>query len=96
MNTAPFVRDIVEVIEQHGRWREEQALSSVVRPADDWTEQSKQETFTIKNRSKWREGEERILFWDLSYGTIVGNTFAAMQPHRVKRTILNGVVDAPD
>ena len=38
----------------------------------------------------------RILYWGLSYGTILGNTFASMFPGRVGRMILDGVADAND
>ena len=96
MNTAPFVQDIVEIIEQHGNWREGQALWSLIRPADEWTEELRHESRVITNRTKWREGEERLLYWGLSYGTVVGATFAAMQPHRVERAVIDAVVDTSD
>ncbi|CAK1364994.1 unnamed protein product [Cercospora beticola] len=44
--------------------------------------------------TKWTEGEEPILMFGGSYGTLLGATLAAMQPHRVKRFYLDGVVDA--
>ena len=51
---------------------------------------------SILERTKWRKGEEKLLYWGFSYGTALGATFSAMQPHRVGRVILDGVVDGDD
>lgn len=39
-------------------------------------------------------GEAPIQFWGISYGSLLGTTAAAMQPHRVKRFLLDGVLDS--
>ncbi|KAL0948912.1 hypothetical protein HGRIS_009021 [Hohenbuehelia grisea] len=39
-------------------------------------------------------GMEKIQYWGLSYGTVLGATFATLFPDRVERLILDGVVDA--
>ncbi|GIZ44686.1 hypothetical protein CKM354_000787700 [Cercospora kikuchii] len=48
----------------------------------------------LNHAIKWTKGEEPILLHGASYGTLLGATLAAMQPHRVKRFYLDGVVDA--
>lgn len=40
--------------------------------------------------------EERLILWGLSYGAVIGAHFVAMQPHRIKRMVLDGVVDTLD
>ncbi|TKX23072.1 hypothetical protein C1H76_4724 [Elsinoe australis] len=39
------------------------------------------------------EGDKQLQFWGISYGTVLGATFAAMFPDRVKRMVLDGVVN---
>ncbi|KAF2214049.1 hypothetical protein CERZMDRAFT_96075 [Cercospora zeae-maydis SCOH1-5] len=40
----------------------------------------------------WIKGEEPILMYGASYGTLLGATLAAMQPHRVQRFYLDAVI----
>ncbi|KAF7858704.1 uncharacterized protein EAF02_011028 [Botrytis sinoallii] len=40
------------------------------------------------------ESVDKIQYWDFSYGTLLGTTFAAMYPGFVGRMVLDGVVDA--
>ena len=96
MNTAPFIRDIVEIIEQHGKWRQEEAERTLARSEEHSTHIQGQRPADVTTKTKWRKGEEQLLYWGLSYGTVVGATFAAMQPHRVARAVIDGVADAPD
>ncbi|KAM3416302.1 hypothetical protein BST61_g7908 [Cercospora zeina] len=49
---------------------------------------------TAHHRNAQIKGEEPILLYGASYGTLLGATLAAMQPHRVQRFYLDGVVDA--
>jgi pimeloyl-ACP methyl ester carboxylesterase len=82
-STAMVARDLVELAERHGQWREEQARNN----------NTDQETL---HRLRWRRGEEPLLVSMFSYGTLLGSTLAAMQPHRVHRFHLDGVVDAAE
>ena len=74
-------RDLVELAECHGQWREKQAHLNATAQA-------------TLHRLKWKRGEEPLLVSMISYGTLLGTTLAAMQPHRVHRFHLNGVTDA--
>jgi len=106
MNTSPVIADIVEVIEKYGKWREEEAaklLASQVphkyRPRSKECSDSsisREELEAIIERTKWKQGEEKLMFWGFSYGTIIGATFAAMQPHRIERAIIDSVADTSD
>ena len=96
MNTASFIRDIVEVIEQHGKWRQEEAQRTLAQVEDKPADKQAQMAANVTSRTQWRKGEEQLLYWGLSYGTVVGATFAAMQPHRVARAVIDGAADTLD
>ena len=89
MKTSPVVADMVEVIERHGQWREKQAIASMGKSSRNYAN-------TVRGRTKWQIGEEKLLYWGLSYGTVLGANFATMQPHRIERAIIDGVADAED
>lgn len=89
MNTSPVVADMVEVLERHGQWREKQSKASI-------GQSSEHHASVVKEKTKWQKGEERLLYWGLSYGTALGANFATMQPHRIERAVLDGVVDTED
>ena len=89
MNTSPVVADMIEVIERHGQWREKEALASIDQLNEHYNT-------SVRERTRWERGEEKLLYWGLSYGTVLGANFATMQPHRIKRAIIDGVADAED
>ncbi|KAG7133035.1 putative hydrolase like protein [Verticillium longisporum] len=52
-----------------------------------------------KNLTSAEDGERelpKLQYFGISYGTILGNTFASMFPGRVGRMVLDGVADADD
>lgn len=89
MNTSPVVADMVEVLERHGQWREKRALARIAQSSEYYAT-------VIKERTKWMKGEEKLQYWGLSYGTVLGANFATMQPHRIERAVIDGVADAED
>ena len=90
LSTASVVRDMVEIVERHGQWREKTARKLVSRRSNTQNKKA------VLERIAWRRGEEELLYWGYSYGTFLGQSFASMQPHRVGRLVLDGVVDADD
>lgn len=111
VTTPNVVGDMVAIIEAHGEWREREALKILDSFNKDEGEaiylpsapqiplkhlKGNEDDTTIIQRTKWKRGEEKLQYWGFSYGTILGATFAALQPHRVERVILDGVVDAED
>ena len=89
MNTSPVVADMIEVLERHGQWREKQALASI-------GQSNEYHARVARERTRWRRGEEKLQYWGLSYGTVLGANFATMQPHRIERAVIDGVADAED
>ncbi|KAL4972940.1 TAP-like protein-domain-containing protein [Aspergillus desertorum] len=90
-NTPPVARDMLEIVERHGEWREKQGLEGQ-RQHDKAHGYDPQRL--ILERTKWNRGQEKLLYWGRSYGTVLGATFATLFPDRVERMVLDGVVDA--
>ncbi len=88
MNTTPTIADIVEIIERHGEWREREVAALI--PKTSGLSQSEE---AVVKASAWNKGQEKLQYWGYSYGTVTGTTFAAMQPYRVKRLIVDGICD---
>ncbi|KAL6712898.1 hypothetical protein ACLMJK_009453 [Lecanora helva] len=93
VNTTPQIADMVAILELHGKWREREAWQQIRK---DEVHHSEDEISSILDRTRWRQNEEKLNFWGFSYGTVIGATFAAMQPHRIGRVVLDGVVDTED
>lgn len=101
VNTAQVVRDVVEIIERHGEWREiaaERILGQAGLPRiDDQKARALSESWEeIMERTRWKKNQEMLQYWGFSYGSILGSTFAAMYPERVGRMIFDGIVDPDD
>ncbi|KAH0379136.1 hypothetical protein KCU92_g8314, partial [Aureobasidium melanogenum] len=88
--TAYVARDILEIVEKHGDWREKEATKL------SRTHFKKVQEDTDQHHTRYRPGQEKVLYWGFSYGTYIGSTFAAMYPDRVERLVLDGVVDVID
>jgi pimeloyl-ACP methyl ester carboxylesterase len=90
MNTSPVVQDMIEIIERHAEWREKQGVAQqqARNPGERFNKK-----ISLARRTRRERGNERLLFWGRSYGTVLGATFAAMYPDRVERAVLDGVVD---
>ncbi|KAG9637629.1 hypothetical protein KCU64_g14125, partial [Aureobasidium melanogenum] len=88
MSTTSVARDIVEIFERHGEWREQEARKLLGSPKN-----SKRD---LSDQVRYEPGEEMVQYWGFSYGTVLGATLADMYPDRVKRVILDGVVDSFD
>jgi hypothetical protein len=106
VSTPNVVADMVDIIEALGEWREKEAARLLT--SRKYRERSTNDQSVLGNikeawkedeiieKTKWLKGEEKLLYWGLSYGTLLGATFAALQPHRVGRLLLDGVVDGED
>ncbi|KAF7114674.1 hypothetical protein CNMCM5793_009625 [Aspergillus hiratsukae] len=90
LNTPPVARDMLEIIERHGEWRQRQgqAEQKVYDRMYGYDQQQ-----SIVTRTKWERGQEKLLYWGRSYGTVLGSTFATMFPGRIERVLLDAVVD---
>lgn len=93
INTSPVVRDMVEIVERYGEWRERDVRKQLLNL--DWSRSSEKYQAALE-RGIWKKGQEKLLYWGLSYGTFLGQAFASLQPHRVGRMVLDGVMDTDD
>jgi pimeloyl-ACP methyl ester carboxylesterase len=90
VNTMPVARDMIEITERHAEWREKQGLKQQKEEDKAVGYDSEQK---IAARTRWNRGNEKLLYWGRSYGTVLGATFAAAYPDRISRAVLDGVVD---
>ncbi|THW33153.1 hypothetical protein D6C77_04166 [Aureobasidium pullulans] len=88
MSTSSVARDIIEIVERHGEWREQEArrLFTILGQSEE----------DLPSHVRYQPGEELVQYWGFSYGTVLGATLADMYPGYVKRVILDGVVDSFD
>jgi pimeloyl-ACP methyl ester carboxylesterase len=91
-NTPQVVEDVVELIEKEGEWRarEAQTLMSANGRINSTI------AAAILERTAYQPGREKLQYWGMSFGTVIGSTFAAMHPDRVGRVVIDGVVDPAD
>jgi len=101
VNTAQVVRDVVEIIERHGEWREIAAKKIIGQAGLPGDETHKAGVMPVSGKdpmekARWKKNQEILQYWGFSYGSILGSTFAAMYPERVGRMIIDGIVDPDD
>ncbi|KAF2773910.1 hypothetical protein EJ03DRAFT_71529 [Teratosphaeria nubilosa] len=82
VTTASVARDMLEIVEIHGRWREREALQLLSHAEKSChsrrlstTPQAKP-VIEVPKQLRYKPGEERLQYWGFSYGTYLGNTFA--------------------
>ncbi|KAJ6167123.1 hypothetical protein N7470_002570 [Penicillium chermesinum] len=90
VSTPLVARDMITIVEKHGEWRAKQGRDEQRR--HDKTHGFDAQRAIVK-RTEWRQGQEQLLYWGRSYGTVLGTTFAALFPDRVARAVLDGVVN---
>lgn len=90
VNTPLVARDMLTIIERHGEWREKEGQKALTAFSKC---RGLNETSSMLERTEWHRGNEPLLFWGRSYGSVLGTTFASLFPERVARAVLDGVVD---
>ena len=73
-----------------GEWRQNEAERLMAQASM----LSGDERDAILTKTRWKEGHEEVLYWGMSYGTLLGQTLAAMHPSRISRMVIDGVLDA--
>ena len=97
VTTASVVRDMIEIVERHGEWRENAAKKILENSKYTYPlEATVSSPEAVTSRTAWKEGKEKLQYWGFSYGTIIGQTFASMYPDRIDRMVLDGVVNVTD
>jgi pimeloyl-ACP methyl ester carboxylesterase len=95
VSTASAARDMLELVEKHGEWRELEARSLQSGSSSLWTRLMSKcvEQPELPASLRYSPGTEMIQYYGFSYGSYLGGTFAAMFPDRVGRLIVDGVVE---
>ena len=100
VTTAHAARDMLELVEHHGRWREAEARRKMSLQTPGCHGYAKHHKHAIDSRVferlKYKPDQEKIYYSGGSYGTYLGLTFAAMFPDRIHRMLVDGLVDADD
>ncbi|ERF75396.1 hypothetical protein EPUS_00189 [Endocarpon pusillum Z07020] len=92
MGSASVARDILEIVERiHEHHHKTISAAETGLASESVPAQS-----PLVGKERDDIGTPMLQYLGFSYGTFLGNTFASMFPDRVKRMVLDGVVDAPD
>jgi pimeloyl-ACP methyl ester carboxylesterase len=92
IGTASVVRDVLEIVDRVEEHYQTSRLKMESRLGPASTEAQSR----LLNMEHPDVGTPMLQYLGFSYGTFLGNTFASMFPDRVKRMVLDGVVDAAD
>jgi pimeloyl-ACP methyl ester carboxylesterase len=95
VSTASVARDMLELVEKHGQWREQEAQRLLHGGCSRWRRliPRSMQRIEVPVPIQYQPGEEKIQYYGLSYGSYLGGTFAAMFPDRVGRLAVDGVVE---
>jgi pimeloyl-ACP methyl ester carboxylesterase len=95
VSTASVARDMLELVEKHGEWREREAQKLLYGGCSHWRRliPKSVQRIEVPLALQYQPGEEKIQYYGLSYGSYLGGTFAAMFPDRVERLAVDGVVE---
>ncbi|KAH8664676.1 TAP-like protein-domain-containing protein [Xylariales sp. PMI_506] len=94
VNTPQVAEDMLAIVEAHGEWREAEAKRLLSCPAHRASLTSSVDE--VLEQTKWQQGAEKINYWGFSYGTLLGQTFAALHPDRINRLVIDGNLDMED
>ena len=72
VGTTSVVRDMVEIVEKHGEWRDRIAEKTLTRRSGKGEHITTAERGAIRERTMHHKGQEKLQYWGFSYGTIVG------------------------
>lgn len=92
VNTPSVARDMVEMVDKIHELREREAGKKKPDDKDDEEEDDDR----LELRRVKADKTPRIQYMGFSYGSVLGNYFAALFPERVGRVMLDGVVDTDD
>ena len=81
VTTASVARDMLEIVERHGEWREKDA-KRLLGASAGCSKSKRLGSQPVPDSVAYKPGSENIQYWGFSYGTYLGNTFAAMFPQR--------------
>jgi pimeloyl-ACP methyl ester carboxylesterase len=95
VSTASAARDMLELVEKHGEWREREAQKLIHGGCSHWRRAipGSLQRVEVPATLRYQPGEEKIQYYGFSYGSYLGGTFAAMFPDRVGRLTVDGVVE---
>ncbi|KAF2157807.1 alpha/beta-hydrolase [Myriangium duriaei CBS 260.36] len=96
VTTASVARDMLEITERLGKWREEEAERLLEEGRRTHHASPASSGINIVGEVRYKPGKEKLQYWGFSYGTFLGLTFAAMFPERVQRLAIDGVMDPYD